>query len=307
MYHACAFFSSSKEEDRVLAKFIGEGTERGHRTIHTVAPHQCAEHAARLTAAGVNVAAARANGRFRMQDWNVTHRPDGMFDPKRTLDCFERQMNQAHEDGFPLVSFVTHMEWALEGTPVVDSLLEYEALANEAWMRQRKPTHSVICVYDSSRFGADLLVDVMRTHPFTIVDGLVQENPNFVPPDEFLNELRVRRSGAPAGGLAPWQMRRIKVLLAANIEASMSVSRLAKECELSPRHFTRAFHHSTGLPPHRWILKRRMEMAKQLLRDPARSLLDVALACGFTDQSHFTRTFTARVGCSPSAWRRTQM
>ena len=307
MPHVCAFFSSSAEQDRVLAEFTGEGIERGHRTIHTVAPHQCAEHAARLTASGLDIAAARDNGRFRMQDWNVTHRPDGMFEPRRTLDFFKRQVHEAHEDGFPQVRFVTHMEWALEGTPEVDSLLAYEALANEAWMRQRKPMNSVICVYDSSRFGADLLVDVLRTHPFTIVDGLVQENPYFVEPDAFLNELRTRRSGAPVGGLAPWQMRRVKALLAANAEASMSVGRLAEECGLSLRHFTRAFRRSTGLPPHRWVLKRRVDMAKQLLRDPARSLLDVALACGFTDQSHFTRTFTAGVGCSPSLWRRTRI
>ena len=50
MPHVCAFFSSSAEQDRVLAEFTGEGIERGHRTIHTVAPNQCTEHAARLTA-----------------------------------------------------------------------------------------------------------------------------------------------------------------------------------------------------------------------------------------------------------------
>ena len=305
MHHACAFFSSSVEQDRVLAEFIGEGIERGHRAIHTVAPHRCSEHVTRLTTAGIDISAARDNGRFRMQDWNVTHLPDGVFKPERTLACFKHQVDEARGDGFSNVRFVTHMEWALEAVPAVDSLLEYEALANDAWMRQRKPASSVICVYDSSRFGADLLVDVLRTHPFTIVDGLVQENPYFVPPDAFLNELRARRSGAPVGGLAPWQMRRIKALLAANGEASPSVGRLAEECGLSLRHFTRAFQRSTGLPPHRWVLRRRVEMARQLLRDPARSLLDVALTCGFTDQSHFTRTFTADVGCSPSRWRRT--
>jgi AraC-like DNA-binding protein len=305
--HACAFFSSAEEQDRVLAEFVGDGIQRGYRVIHTVPPASCSVHEARLMAAGVDIAPARENGRFKMQDWNVSHRPDGNFEPQRTLAFFERQVREGLELGFPQVRFVTHMEWALEGAPAVDSVLEYEARANEAWMRQGRPSKAVICVYDSSRFGADVLVDVMRTHPFTIVDGLVQENPYYISPEEFRNELHARRIGAPAGGLAPWQLRRVKALLAATRENSISVRRLAEECGLSPRHFTRAFRRSTGLPPHRWLLKRRVEMAKQLLRDPARSLVEVALACGFASQSHFTRTFTARVGRSPGSWRRLQI
>jgi AraC-like DNA-binding protein len=301
---ACAFFSSPEEQDRVLSEFIGVGIQRGYQVIHTVPPASCPVHEARLVDAGVDVPLARKHGRFKMQDWNVSHLPDGNFEPQRTLDFFKHQAHDALDLGFPQVRFVTHMEWALEGTPVVDSLLEYEARANEVWMRQQKRRNAVICVYDSSRFGADFLVDVMRTHPFTIVDGRVQENPYFVAPDEFINELRARGTGAQAGGLAPWQLRRVKALLAATSENSISVRRLAEECGLSPRHFTRAFSRSTGLPPHRWLLERRVEMATQLLRDPIRSLVDVGLACGFTSQSHFTRIFTARVGRSPGSWRR---
>jgi AraC-like DNA-binding protein len=302
--HACAFFSSAAEQDRVLAEFVGDGIQNGYNVIHTVPPASCSVHEARLVAAGVDLGLARENGCFKMQDWNVSHRPDGSFEPQRTLDFFKRQVREAVELGFPEVRFVTHMEWALEGTPVVDSLLEYEARSNEVWMRQRRRRNAVICVYDSSRFGADFLVDVMRTHPFTIVDGRVQENPYYVSPDEFIGELRARRTGALAGGLAPWQLRRVKALVVATGENSISVRRLAEECGLSPRHFTRAFSRSTGLPPHRWLLERRVEMAKPLLRDPNRSLVDVAIACGFTNQSHFTRIFTARVGRSPGLWRR---
>jgi AraC-like DNA-binding protein len=302
--HACAFFSSPGEQDRVLAGFVGEGIERGHQVIHTVPPTCCPVHEARLAAAGVELGPAREDGRFKMQDWNVSHLPDGHFEPQRTLDFFQDQAREALARGFPQARFVTHMEWALEGTPVVDGLLEYEARSNEAWMRQRKRIQAVICVYDTSRFGADFLVDVMRTHPFTIVDGRVQENPYFVSPDEFISELRARRAGVPASGLASWQLRRVKALVTATGENSISVGRLAEECGLSPRHFTRAFTRSTGLPPHRWLLEQRVEMAKQLLRDPTRSLVDVAIACAFSSQSHFTRIFTARVGRSPGSWRR---
>ncbi len=59
-----------------------------------------------------------------------------------------------------------------------------------------------------------------------------------------------------------------------------------------------------GVAPHRSLLNRRVELAKDLLRSRASSLSEIALRCGFADQSHFTRVFTRRAGVSPGAWRR---
>ena len=81
-------------------------------------------------------------------------------------------------------------------------------------------------------------------------------------------------------------------------------SEVARECRLSVSHFSRAFRRSMGVAPHNWLLTRRVEAAKEKLRDDRLSLLDVALVCGFADQSHLTRVFTRIVGVSPGAWRR---
>jgi AraC family transcriptional regulator len=108
----------------------------------------------------------------------------------------------------------------------------------------------------------------------------------------------------PRGGLAPWQERRTRERLDADLGGEISLKQLAMECGLSVRQFSRAFRQSIGIPPYRYLLKRRVEKAQQLLKDPALSLLDVALACGFADQSHFTRVFSASVGVSPGVWRR---
>ncbi|TCA21589.1 AraC family transcriptional regulator [Rhizobium leguminosarum bv. viciae] len=106
------------------------------------------------------------------------------------------------------------------------------------------------------------------------------------------------------GGLAPWQERRAKELLSSGIGGSLSISELARECSLSQRHFCRAFRHSTGLSPHAWLQKNRIEKAKSLLCLKGSTLTEIALACGFADQSHFTRVFTQLAGVSPGAWRR---
>jgi AraC-like DNA-binding protein len=98
------------------------------------------------------------------------------------------------------------------------------------------------------------------------------------------------------GGLAPWQLKRTKETLAANLEGDVSLGDMAKDCGISMGHFARAFRQSTGLSPHQWLLQRRVEEAKTLLQKREASLSEVALSCGFADQSHFTRVFCRMTG-----------
>ena len=106
-----------------------------------------------------------------------------------------------------------------------------------------------------------------------------------------------------AGRLAPWQERRAKEIISANL-GGVPLADVARECRLSTSHFQRAFHRTVGMAPHKWLLSRRIEVAKEKLRDGRSSLSAVALACGFSDQSHLTRAFNRLVGISPGAWRR---
>lgn len=105
------------------------------------------------------------------------------------------------------------------------------------------------------------------------------------------------------GGLAPWQERRAKERLDAGLADAPSIKEVARECGLSADHFTRAFKMTTGVTPHAWLQERRILRAKQLLHDPDKTLLDVALDCGFADQSHFSRVFLQHTGSSPRVWR----
>lgn len=106
------------------------------------------------------------------------------------------------------------------------------------------------------------------------------------------------------GGLAPRQERRAKELIEANLGGGVTLNELARACDLSPRHFTRAFRQSTAMSPHEWLRRRRLEKAKELLSVTSKSLSDIALECGFADQSHLTRTFSRVIGATPGAWRR---
>ena len=124
----------------------------------------------------------------------------------------------------------------------------------------------------------------------------------------FFSHIVHAYGGAPAEepsarGLAPWQLRRACDFINANLASDPSISQVAHECGLSSSHFARAFKQATGVPPHRWLTKQRVERAKELLPDLNRELVDIALLCGFTDQSHFTRVFSSSEGYSPGRWR----
>lgn len=109
------------------------------------------------------------------------------------------------------------------------------------------------------------------------------------------------------GGLAPWQERRCKELMESRLGEQISLRELADECRLSISHFAAAFRQTTGESPHRWLMKRRVETAKEMLLSSGLPLSAIALDCGFADQSHLTRVFTVMVGAPPGVWRRARM
>lgn len=115
----------------------------------------------------------------------------------------------------------------------------------------------------------------------------------------------MRHCGQPPARLAPWQERRAKELIAANLDTNLSMAHLAEACGLSRSHFSRAFRGSTGTSPHQWLTHMRIERAKALLVE-RQSVAEVALDCGFADQAHLARVFARLVGLSPSQWRRAQ-
>ena len=106
------------------------------------------------------------------------------------------------------------------------------------------------------------------------------------------------------GGLAPWQVKRACERLDSDLGGKLSLQQIAAEFDLSVSHFSRAFRTSTGLPPHQWLLRQRVNTAKQLMSVRDLPLSEIAISAGFANQSHFTRVFSSVVGVSPAAWRR---
>lgn len=107
-----------------------------------------------------------------------------------------------------------------------------------------------------------------------------------------------------SGGLPPWLERRAKEFIESRLAIGTSLDEIAKHCGLSPSHFSKGFRVSTGSPPHRWLLERRIELAKSLLREEDRPVSEVAQLCGFSDACHFSRMFSQLTREPPASWRR---
>lgn len=111
-------------------------------------------------------------------------------------------------------------------------------------------------------------------------------------------------AGALTGALSPRKLQLAQSIMMDRAGQHLSLADLARTCDLSPSHFSRAFKQATGKPPSRWLSEHRVARAKDLLRRNELTLAEIAYSCGFADQSHFTRTFTRHTGRPPGLWRR---
>jgi hypothetical protein len=184
--HICAFFSGPEEEYRLLLPFIKEGFERGEKAFHIVASESREEHLRRLQSAGIDVALVEQEGHFELRDRDEYYLPDGSFDEDRLFATWDTVLEGAIKQGYPRTRVVAHLEWTRDDAEV---LLQYEANFNRSAPCHRDP---VICTYDSSKHSGAFIIDVIRTHPMIIVGGILQENPFYVEPEEFVRELRER-------------------------------------------------------------------------------------------------------------------
>ena len=189
--HICAFFNGAEEEHRVLRSFVKDGLDAGEKCLHIVDPGKRDGHLKWLRDEGVDVDQLMATGQLDVRVWEDAYLREDRFDQDVMLSYVEEMLEANETSGAPLQRILAHMEWALLDKPGVDDLVEYEARANSVLARYRTP---VICAYDLSKFSASVVMDVLRTHPMVIIGGVLQENPFYVSPEQFLLEIKARPS-----------------------------------------------------------------------------------------------------------------
>ena len=185
--HVCAFFNSDDEEYRVLLPFI-QGRVRARRQGGS--RRQSGSTSTTICNGWLRQGSTRRppseSGQFELRTNTETYLRDGRFDQDRMLEVFEQigQRQRARAD-FRSVALSATWTGRLKDGSHIDDLVEFESRVNDVW---RRHDDAVICAYDLAKFGAETVIDIMRTHPMIIIGGILQQNPFFVPPEAVPRE-----------------------------------------------------------------------------------------------------------------------
>jgi hypothetical protein len=189
--HACAFFHSDEEEEQVLAPFARDGLDANERVVQILDPQRREDRSQRLRNAGIDVEQAQVSGQLDTRTWGEAYLRGNRFDQDAMLSLIQEVLREGRVGGYGLTRLWANMEWALEDLPGVHQIVEYETRLNEILPRY---DDVVVCTYDLKKFTAATVMDILRTHPQVIVGGVLQQNPFFVPPRQFLQELDRRNA-----------------------------------------------------------------------------------------------------------------
>ena len=184
-FHACAFVMGSDEERAVIDPFFVEGMRRNEKAVYIVDPDRRSDHESRLKAS------APTPDLLEVTTWNDAHLKGGSFDQERMMASLEELIRDHAATGRPPMRLVGQMGWVFSSPPGIEQLVEYEATVNEVLNRGKTPT---VCVYDVSRLSGSMMMDLLRAHPLTVMNGVLHENPFYTPADELLRDIKRRRS-----------------------------------------------------------------------------------------------------------------
>ena len=184
--HMCGLYESEKERDEIVFGFLRQGYLAGDLQLYSPLEHTQEEFYQEFP-----MFCPECNSQIHdPQHFNLLpakdlYYPNGMFDPKHMDIILNEYFATSQLAGKRNVRATAEMVWALEAIPGIEYLMAYEARLN--YFIPGKPWIS-ICMYDVTRFSGAMIMNVLRTHPFTINGGVITKNPYFVHPDIWLAE-----------------------------------------------------------------------------------------------------------------------
>jgi hypothetical protein len=179
--HFCALYSGPAERDRLLFPFLEEGLRRGDKCLCLIDDVEPALVRA-LAVGQPGPEYSRRSAQLDVERASDTYLRSGEFSIADMMSFLSESADAAIEDDFDLLRAAGEMSWVLPGPPGWDDLFLYESAVNHAV--EQMPA-ILMCLYDLQKFGADMLVEVLRTHPKVLLDRTVIDNPHYVHPTEY--------------------------------------------------------------------------------------------------------------------------
>jgi DcmR-like sensory protein len=184
--HVCGFFDRSEDQHEVMLPFTVEGLSSGDNVIQLIDRHDKAERMRMLIESGIDADAAERDGRLNLIEWEDAYLRDGHFDQHAMLKLAE-EIGATRTRADSITRVWADMRWAARGAAGADDLVEYECRLNHVL-----PSYdlTVVCAYDVSSFNGSVLWNVLRVHPYVIIERKLVKNPLYLPPDEYLARMR---------------------------------------------------------------------------------------------------------------------
>lgn len=179
--HMCYVYADEAERRTVISRYINSGLSAGELVGYFADVEEGLD--AYLAEMGVILPPEASSDRVRLASAHSVYYPDGTFVPERMLDGLRGMYLDGIGRGFTGVRATGEMNWALNGVPGAERLIEYEARVN--LLVEEYPL-TAMCQYDARRFDGATIYDVLRVHPMMVVHGQIMHNPYYVPPREFL-------------------------------------------------------------------------------------------------------------------------
>jgi hypothetical protein len=180
--HICAFYPGREERDAILLPYLSEGLQAGDKCV-CVVDGADAESVLASLGADVDLASCLDRRQLDVLRSQETYLSGGRCSTEAMLDFWDRSMGDAVAGGFRFARAVGEMTWATRQMPGVEEFVGYEARLNHFLPRYPQ---MILCLYELDRFGGEVLVDVLKTHPKVLFGGMVLDNPYYLAPDEFL-------------------------------------------------------------------------------------------------------------------------
>ncbi|WP_049928893.1 MEDS domain-containing protein [Halopiger goleimassiliensis] len=182
--HFALIYEDRREQFETVVPFIREGLERGERCVYVADDNPVERVFDAMRAGGIDVEARLESGALAVYTEAETYRRTGQFDREAMVEFWEDALADATADGFAGLRAAAEMTWALEADETgLDDLCEYEELLNPLYDGEE---YAVLCQYNRNRFPAEVLNDVLKTHPFLVYDdATVCQNFYYTPPEEY--------------------------------------------------------------------------------------------------------------------------
>jgi len=185
--HLCFIYEKEQEHRSLIAPFILAGFDRNERVVYIGDVHSLSQIHACMSDYQVNLSSYIESGQFLFLDAKETYLANGTFNPAAMIESLREQTLYTLERGYSALRVTGEMTWIFKGNISSAQLIQYETMLLEFFLQNKC---LALCQYDRTRFSADVLLDVLRTHPLAIVGDEVYKNFYYLPPAEILDPNR---------------------------------------------------------------------------------------------------------------------